>query len=163
MLSDISNLRIILLNSSERAASDTFFEFYEFLKILNKAFEIKRMQNWYFGLYTALYLNENTDGDSDDPIEDLYIICEKPPSRKRLIKLQDFNLKFGVVKNGFNYSDYEKTILDFILMWNANQKHTYKIIGEVKKYFNSASIQKIQKYVQYYPTSIKNIVQECIK
>jgi len=40
--------------------------------------------------------------------------------RFRFIKIKPELLKFGIIENGFRYSDVEKTILDFLYLWIYN-------------------------------------------
>lgn len=140
-----------------------------FYKLIGDALEYKGIENWYFGLYTALELGGYKEV-SEENDKDIYIICKRQPVRENVIECQGFNLKFirlrenfftfGIIKDGISYSDYERTLLDFVMLWKRNRKHTMRIIGDLNKLMAKASVDKIKQYLTNYPIEIKKVMEE---
>ena len=70
-------------------------------------------------------------------------------------KLKPSLLKFGIIENRFKYSDLEKTILDLIYLGIYSSKTKVKILMEISDYMQNLSKDKIRKYIQNYPNSVK--------
>ena len=97
------------------------------LELAARGLEIKKVKNWYFGLHTALKLNNMTH--ESFAIEE---VISDSLFRAKPIKIANYNFKFiklprklfgfGVEeRNGLTISDPEKTVLDFIYLWNQNR------------------------------------------
>lgn len=138
---------------------------YSNLELVSKGLDLKGIKNWYFGLYTALKLNNMTH----EYFTINYIISENLYRNKpininsikfKFIKLKPNLFNFGIIKNGFRYSDLEKTILDFIYLWVYNSKPRKKIIIDLSEYIKNISEKKIKNYIKNYPNSVKNIIEE---
>ncbi|MCE2614999.1 MAG: hypothetical protein LVO36_03755 [Nitrosopumilus sp. (ex Thoosa mismalolli)] len=138
---------------------------YDHLELVAKGLEIKGVTNWYFGLYTALQLNNMTHEYFvvDDILNDT-IFRQKPMSianrKYNFKKISKPLLGFGIKKLGIvNYSDPEKTILDFIYLWKFNGRSDLRITGDIYDWTNNISRTKIKKYSKHYPKSVKKIVE----
>ena len=140
---------------------------YSHLELISEGLRLKGVDNWYFGLYTALKLNNATH--EHFPVE--YIINDKifrhesiniAGYKFKFIKLKESLLKFGIAENRYRYSDLEKTILDFMYIWRYNSKPKEKILMDVSDYADSISVNKIRKYSIHYPKTIKKMVEELI-
>ena len=86
---------------------------YSHLELVAKGLELKGVENWYFGLYTALMLNNDThEYFTIDYIISDSLYRNKPitiNSRKfKFHKLKPSLLKFGIIENKCRYSDLEK-------------------------------------------------------
>lgn len=109
------------------------------LEILAKGLKKKGINNWYYGLYTALELN-NINYDHEEKF--FYVINSKFSANKpiivldeqfRFLKFKNKLFNFGIINNDINYSNPEKTLLDLIYIWKYNQIHKQKIIIEILK------------------------------
>lgn len=138
-----------------------------FLELVSKGLELKGVRNWYFGLHTALELNNMThERFAIDSVINDKIFRAKPVSiaghKFRFVKLSNKLLDFGVVKDGIRYSDAEKTILDFIYIWRYNGIPEEKIVLDVAEWAENISKAKIRKYAKKYPKTVSEIVEEVI-
>lgn len=138
---------------------------YSYLELVKKGLELKKTKNWYFSLYTALKLNNVTH----EYFTIDYVISENMYRSKlinienrkfKFIKLKPDLLNFGIIENGFRYSDLEKTILDFIYIWIYNNIQRKKILIDATEFVDDMSEEKIRIYAEKYPNSVKEIVEE---
>lgn len=140
---------------------------YSYFEIVAKALEFKKIDYWYFGLYTALKLNNvNYKKDSKEYIISNHSLVENPIKimghKFRFMIFKDTLLKFGIIENGIKYSDLEKTLLDFIYLWRYNRFNERKIIVGINKYIDIISIEKFLKYSELYPESTRSILKKVI-
>ncbi len=140
---------------------------YSYLELIAKGLELKGIKNWYFSLYTALKLNNAThEYFSIDYVTSENLYRSKPINIDnrtfRFIKLSPKLLEFGILKNGINYSDLEKTILDFVYLWIYNGKSKERILMDLSEYKKNASKSKINEYASNYPNSVKKIIGELL-
>lgn len=124
----------------------------DFYEILKEAFKLKGIFNWYFGLETALKLNNLTH----ETFTTYFIINDKLFRAKPIIimgrrvkfyKLSPKLLSFGIIKNNLIYSDPEKTALDLLYL-----KH-YSL-GEFDEISEKMLKTKIIKYAKNYPKRV---------
>jgi len=140
---------------------------YSHLELVTKGLELKGVKNWYFGLYTALKLNNAThEYFTIDYIISDSLYRNKPitvNNRKyKFHKVKPSLLKFGIIKNRLKYSDLEKTILDLIYLGIYSSKSKTKILMGLSDYTQNLSKNKIRKYVQNYPNSVKEVIGEIL-
>ncbi|KAF6245472.1 hypothetical protein [Nitrosopumilus sp. b2] len=138
---------------------------YTHLELVAKGLELKKIKNWYFGLHTALKLNNMThEHFTIDEVINNKISREKP------MKIMEHNFKFiKTAKPLFNfgilnrrrvrYSDPEKTILDFIYLWKSNGVSSDKITYDVSEWSKEISHSKLEKYSIHYPKSVHAIIR----
>jgi len=141
---------------------------YSHLDLVAKGLELKNVKNWYFGLYTALKLNNMThEHFATDYVVNDKIFRAKPMSiagyKFKFIKLTPALLEFGVTKDRLRYSDAEKTILDFIYTWRYNGIPKDKIVLDAAEWAKTISKKKIMEYVKRYPKTVREIVEEVVK
>ncbi|MBD3214567.1 MAG: hypothetical protein GF311_18295 [Candidatus Lokiarchaeota archaeon] len=142
---------------------------YSLLELVGKGLELKGISKWYYGLYTALKLNQY-------PVEeekDLFFIMSdrlfktKPVEISghsfKFIKLKYSLFDFGIIDQKVKFSNLEKTVLDFIYLWKYNGIHAQKIVVDIAEYMDKVEEEKILKYAQYYPKSNKRILEEALK
>jgi len=134
---------------------------YNHLELVAKGLELKKVSRWYFGLYTALKLNNMTHETFavENVISDK-LFRANPFSiagyRFKFSRISPSLLDFGVRKaeNGVKYSDAEKTVLDFIYIWRYNGIPEEKIATDVKTWAKSVSSGKLMSYAKKYPKSV---------
>lgn len=141
---------------------------YNHLELVAKGLELKGVKIWYFGLYTALKLNNMTHEyfAIDYVINDkLYrsIPINIAGYKFKFVKLTSKLLKFGVNENALKYSNAEKTILDFIYTWKYNGVPKEKIILDISEWSSNVSKERIIKYANNYPKTVRAIVDTVIK
>lgn len=141
---------------------------YNHLELVAKGLEIKGVKNWYFGLHSALKLNNMTHEHFaiEDVINDS-ILRPKPMTiagyKFKFVKISPSLLDFGITKKeDMRYSDPEKTILDFIYIWRYNGIPPEKIIADVSEWAENISNKKFEKYSKKYPKSVERIVERMI-
>jgi len=140
---------------------------YSHLELVHKGLELKGIKNWYFGLYTALKLNNMThETFSVDYVVNDQLFRSKPISisgyKFRFLKFAPKLLLFGIVEGNLRHSDSEKTILDFIYLWRYNGVPKDKIILDVSDWAKDCSVKKIKEYAIKYPKTIQEIATEVI-
>ena len=95
---------------------------YSSLELVSKALKFLDVENWYFGLYTALRFHDiSFDNGNADYLLFSNIITAKNKitvcgQEYKFIRLRPLLFKFGIEEkpNGVKYSDLEKTVLDFM-------------------------------------------------
>lgn len=138
---------------------------YSHLELVSKGLELKGVKNWYFGLYTALKLNNMTHEHFtiDYVINDqmLRVNPMKIAGHKiRFLKLKPALFSFGITNKGARYSDPEKTILDFIYTWRYNGVSKDKIIADVGDWSTNLSKSMFISYAMNYPKTVQGIARE---
>jgi len=143
---------------------------YNHLELVAKGLELKKVSSWYFGLHTALKLNNMTHETFaiEDVINDklfranpFTIAGYKFKFSKLSSALLDFGIKKG--KNGVMYSDREKTVLDFIYVWRYNGIPEEKIAADVSGWARGASKEKLKVYAKKYPKTVAEIAARVAK
>jgi len=128
-------------------------------ELIAKALKLKNIHKWYYGLFTALKLNEI---DYNHQNKYCYLINNRIFKNKpikildkkyRFIRFQDDLFNFGIINGKVKYSDLEKTILDLLYLWEYTHRNENKILIELSKLLNGTSKEKILEYSQYYPKS----------
>ncbi|MBU4373973.1 MAG: hypothetical protein L6244_01295 [Candidatus Methanoperedenaceae archaeon] len=138
---------------------------YSHLELVTKGMELKGVKNWYFGLYTALKLNNLThEHFAIDYMINDKIFRAKPIEiagyKFRFLKLKPELFGFGIIKDTLRYSDPEKTILDFIYVWRYNGIPEEKIIMDISDYARGLSKKKMRVYAENYSKAVKEIAEK---
>jgi len=141
---------------------------YNHLELVAKGLELKGIKNWYFGLYTALKLNDMThEHFAVEYVVNDRLFRPKPMGiagyKFRFIKLTPKLLSFGIIGNPLRHSDTEKTILDFIYTWRYNGVPKEKIILDVSEWAKDLSGEKTRKYAINYPKTVQEIADLVIE
>ena len=138
---------------------------YSYRELIAKGLDLKDVKNWYFGLYSALKLNNMTHETFviDHVINDK-IFRAKPIDiagyKIKFHRISSKVLTFGIItKDSIRFSDPEKTILDFLYILRYNGVPENKIIMDVSEYSNNILKEKIRKYVKHYPKSVKQTLE----
>ena len=143
---------------------------YNHLELVAKGMELKKVRTWYFGLHTALKLNNMTHETFavEDVVSDKIFRANPFPIagyKFKFSKLSPSLLAFGIRKaeNGIRYSDPEKTILDFIYVWKYNGIPEEKIAADVVGWAKGASKEKLRAYAKKYPKTAAEIAARVAK
>lgn len=143
---------------------------YNHLELVAKGLELKHVKNWYFGLHTALKLNNMTHETFavEDVVNDK-LFRANPIAiagyKFKFSRLSPSLLGFGIRKagNGVRYSDPEKTLLDFIYLWRYNGIPEEKIVADVSGWEKGASKEKLMAYAKKYPKTVAEIAARLAK
>lgn len=139
------------------------------LELVARGLEIKGVNNWYFGLHTALKLNNMTH--ESFVIEE---VISDSLFRAKPIKIASYNFKFvklskkllgfGIeTKNGLRISEPEKTVLDFVYLWKQNGLPEEKIVSDVSEWGKDVSSKRLKLYAENYPSSVRIISRRILQ
>ncbi len=137
---------------------------YNHLELVARGLAIKKVSSWYFGLHTALKLNNMThEHFSIEEVVSDRIFRAKPVKIAgypfKFIKLSPTLLGFGVIeRNGVRYSDPEKTLLDFAYLWRYNGVPNEKIIADISDWARGISKSRLKEYARRYPSTVRKII-----
>jgi hypothetical protein len=139
---------------------------YSHLELVTKGLELKNVRNWYFGLHTALKLNNMTHEyfAVEDVINDS-LFRANPMNiagyKFKFTKLSPSLVCFGINKKDemVRYSDPEKTVLDFIYIWRYNRVPDDKIVLDISQWAKQGSKEKLMSYAKKYPKTVTEIVE----
>lgn len=144
---------------------------YNHLELVAKGMEMKGVRKWYFGLHTALKLNNMTHEyfTIDEVVSDS-LFRAKPVSiaghKFRFVKIVSSLLDFGIVDSkgkGLRHSDPEKTLLDFIYLSKNKGKSPEMVAMDLKDWAADISNKKILTYAKKYPKTVVDIARLLIK
>ena len=119
---------------------------YSILELVAKGLNIKKVKNWYFGLYTALKIN-HVEYEHDN--EFFYLINDQ------IVKAKPTT----ILGKQFRFL----TLLDLIYLWHYNHMNDSRILIETYKLIKGISKEKILEYSQYYPESNRKILKKALK
>ena len=143
---------------------------YNHLELVAKGLELKKVSNWYFGLHTALKLNNMTHETFavEDVISDKLFRANPftiAGSKFKFSRLSSSLLRFGISKgdNGIRYSDPEKTVLDFIYIWRYNGLPEEKITADIAGWAKGTAKEKLKAYAKRYPKTVAKIAERVAK
>jgi len=130
------------------------------LEMVAKGMELKGVENWYFGLHTALKLNNLTHEyfAVDSVVNDTIFRAKEMEIAGhgfRFVKIKP-SLIFGVrKKGGIRYSDAEKTILDFLYLG----RYRGRPLLDVSELMEKASEEKLKRYADKYPKTVRDMIE----
>lgn len=140
---------------------------YNHLELVANGLELKKVRNWYFGLHTALKLNNMTHETFavEDVINDRLFRANPfaiAGYEFKFSRLSPSLLNFGIRKagNGVRYSDPEKTVLDFIYLWRYNGIPEEKILADVRGWAKNVAKRKVKAYAKRYPKTVAKIAEK---
>jgi len=138
---------------------------YSCLELVAEGLRLKNIKNWYFGLYTALKLNNMTHEEFavEHVINDA-LFRAKPMEiaghKFKFYRIKPILIKPGIIKKGkIRYSDPEKTIVDFIYLWGYNGIPEERIVMDISEYAKDISKSKIRNYAKFYPKTVNKILE----
>lgn len=152
---------IFYINDLEERKSKPKISFYD---AITKALEIKGIKNYYFGLESAIKLNNLThEYFTIDYIINDKIKRPKPIDilghKTKFLKIKPKLMKFGIKKEKIPYSDIEKTILDIVYFGIYNKKPIAYLKNKIIDYLSKSNKKKLNKYLKYYPKTVERIIQ----
>ena len=134
---------------------------YEILSLAMERLKVK----WYFGLYTSLRLN----GLTHEYFDTIFILNDRifrPKEIKvgeekvKFVKLKSKLFGFGTVnENHINFSDVEKTLLDFIYVSRYRSVPEERTVSIIEDYSKNVKIEKIMAYLKFYPKTVERMVK----
>ena len=139
------------------------------LELVARGLEIKKVKNWYFGLHTALKLNNMThESFAIEEVVSDSLFRAKPIKiasyKFRFVKLSNKLFGFGIEnRNGLRFSDPEKTVLDFIYLWRQNGLPDQMIISNIEDWGKGLSNRKLNLYAENYPSSVRIISRRVVQ
>jgi predicted transcriptional regulator of viral defense system len=143
---------------------------YTHLELVAKGLELKNVKNWYFGLHTALKLNNMTHETFavEDVINDKLFRANPftiADHKFKFSKMSPSLLDFGITEaeNRVRYSDPEKTILDFVYLWRYNGIPEEKIAADVSGWAKDVMKARLMKYAKNYPKTMAEIAVRVAK
>lgn len=130
-----------------------------------KALDIKGVKNWYFGLETAVKMNNLThEFFVIDYIISDTIFRAKPigimGNKMKFVKLKPELFKFGINKGKFPYSDVEKTILDMIYLYKYKGFTDTMVKNKIIDLLEHSSKKKLINYAKKYNKSVRKFIAE---
>jgi hypothetical protein len=136
-----------------------------FYEAITEALKIKKIDKWYFGLESAIKLNNLTH----EYFTIDYIISNKL-KRPRPIEILGHKVKFigikkellnfGIKKDKIPYSDPEKTILDIIYFSLYNNLPEPEIKNKIGDYISRCNRKKLKEYSKYYPKTVSKFIDK---
>jgi predicted transcriptional regulator of viral defense system len=140
---------------------------YSHLELVTRGMDLKGISNWYFGLNTALRLNNAThEHFTLDFVVSDTLFRNRPINiagyRFRFVKLKGSLFTFGIKQKKYRYSDLEKTILDMIYLSRYSSIPKEKIVMDIEDYMEGISNSRIKKYSKWYPKTVQTILGDVI-
>jgi len=137
------------------------------LELVSKGLKAKGVENWYFGLYTALKMNNMThEHFTIEHVVNDKIHRANPMNIAgysfKFVKIKPRLLGFGITDTELKHSDPEKTILDFIYLWRYNSIPDQKITLNVKEWTTNANKEKLKKYSRNYPKTVETMLEDIL-
>lgn len=134
--------------------------------VIKNVLKIKGIDNWYFGLESAIKLNNITyETTAVEYIINDKIFRPRPililGKKTKFIKLKKELFTFGITKD--KTSDLEKTILDMVYLAKCNKEKDKEILNKVIDLLDICNISKIKKYSKHYPKTVIKIIEEYLK
>jgi len=134
------------------------------MELVAEGLRIKGVKNWYFGLYSALKLNNLTpEYFAVEHVINDRIFRRNPITvaghKFKFWKIKSILMSFGVIGDKVRYSDPEKTILDFIYLWRARGTPEEKIVMDVSEWAKNISTKKALSYTKNYPKTVRRILE----
>jgi len=139
---------------------------YNHLELVARGLELKGVRSWYFGLHTALKINNVThESFGIDDVMSTSVFRARPMTIAghsfKFYKVSGRLMGFGIVeKGGIRYSDLEKTILDFAYLWRYGGLPDAKIAADLSEWSAGASRKKIRGYLGNYPKALRETVEK---
>jgi hypothetical protein len=141
---------------------------YNHLELVAKGLELKGVENWYFGLHSALKLNNMThEHFAIEEVVSDSVFRANPFDiagyKFRFVKLSPPLVSFGIKEErALRYSDPEKTILDFIYLARQKGVPADRIVADVSSWAKGLSKDRLRKYAKKYPKTVAAIADMVI-
>jgi len=141
---------------------------YNTMELVAIGLDVKSVDNWYFGLESALKLNNLTH----EYFNTIYVISDTF-RRTKPIKIRNETFEFlkwkpgmttfGIIRDGkIHYSDPEKTVLDMAYRNSYAGRRDETITSMILEYSPFLNFKKMGHYLKYYPIKLQRIVEGVI-
>ncbi len=136
------------------------------MEAISEALDRKGVKNWYFGLESALKMNNLThEFYTLDTIINDRIFRKNPitvmENKVRFIKVKSSIFGFGTVDlKNYSYSDKEKTVLDLIYLDKYNGKTDEEIRDRISAFIRFCSHPKLVEYSKKYNKTVEKFIEE---
>ncbi len=133
-----------------------------YLEAISMAMKHRNIKNWYFGLETAMKLNNLThEYFSIDYVISDTLFRPEPllifGHRVKFVKLKPSLFGFGTKRKGhLIYSDVEKTLLDMVYLGKYAGKDDNRLRDEVDNLIDHTSKRRLARYASHYNGSVKS-------
>ena len=137
------------------------------LEAISKALAIKGVKEWYFGLESALKLENLTH----EHIAVETIINDRvfrPRTftimglRVRFVKIHKRLASFGVAEKPVRHSTPEKTVLDMMYLAKYNSMDEESIIKRVSEIMAACSKKAIREHAREYPKTVQRMMEKML-
>ncbi len=135
-----------------------------YMDAIARSLELKGIKNWYFGLETSIKLNNLThEYFIIDYIINDTLFRPKPIEvighKIKFIKLKKSLFGFGIIKNNkINFSENEKTLLDFIYLYKYKGLSIKDIKNRISELTKHCSAKKTRRYSKKYNKKITKFI-----
>jgi len=157
-------LRGIFYVKSPEEREKGFFECSKY-EMVSKAMKQKGIRNWYFGLETALLLNNMTH----EYFVVNYVITDSYRTTK-IINILDTKFQFhkwskkhfmfGIIrKSGLAYSDREKTVLDLAYKIYLRESDSRRVTSPLRDYETYLNQSNLSTYLEFYPPGFRELLR----
>ena len=138
---------------------------YDHLELVARGLKHRGIDHWYYGLSTALVLNNMThERFSVEYVMNTCIQRNRPTkvAGHEFVykKLKPSLFSFGVVHGRVNHSDPEKTILDLVYIDRYGGVPPERTALNVSEYMDTVDTNKLTKYAANYPSTISRFLEE---
>lgn len=145
---------------------------YNHLELMAKGMSMKGVNAWYYGLHTALKLNNMTHEyfNVEDVISTKLLRITPVSVSKHKFKFTKISAPlygFGILERRskiedikLRYSNPEKTILDFVYLWRYRGNTDERIVSDLADWSTLVNKKKMLSYSNKYPSSIRRIVEK---
>ena len=157
-------LRGIFYIKSPEERERGFFTYSKY-EMVSSAMKHKGIRNWYFGLETALRLNNMTHEyfTVDFVITDSFRttkIINIIDTKFQFFKWSKKHFMFGIMKkNGLAYSDREKTVLDIAYRLYLSTCDPESVISPLRDYEYLLNRNILSSYLGFYPLQFQKIIR----
>ena len=137
-------------------------------EMVSNALNIKGVEDWYFGLETALKLNNMTH----EYFTINYVITDSYRTTKvirildssfQFLKWNKKYFEFGIVKSdGLRFSDKEKTVLDLIYRRHRKSRDLDTVISPLVEYIGILDRKKLVNYLGNYSQRFQQTIRRRI-
>ena len=141
---------------------------YSYMELVAKGIELKGVKDWYYGLHSALKLNNITHEEFGiDEVISTELWRARPfdinGHKIKFDKASKRLFGFGIITKGtLKYSDPEKTILDFIYFWRYNGIPEERILIDIADWAGNINGETLRKYAKKYPNAVDNMVEKVL-
>ncbi|MBS3131452.1 hypothetical protein J4212_03400 [Candidatus Woesearchaeota archaeon] len=138
-----------------------------FIGAITEALRIKGVKNWYFGLESAVKLNNLThEYFAVETVINDRIFRPKPieilGTKAKFIKISKSLLKFGLKGDGIKFSDAEKTLLDTVYLGRYNNYSGEEIKNRIAPLLENCKKSRLRKYAAHYPKTVGSFLEGLI-